>query len=99
MVKKILRPLAGLLACGIWACAQPGFAHEHPVASPMAQHWQARLAAAKGTALSVALDAQGRLWSVSMRQGQLWLARSLDGGRTFTEMAAVNAQMNRDRAA
>lgn len=92
MVKKILRPLAGLLACGIWACAQPGFAHEHPVASPMAQHWQARLAAAKGSALSVALDAQGRLWSVSMRQGQLWLARSLDGGRTFTEMAAVNAQ-------
>lgn len=92
MVKLHFRLPSLALACGLLLGALPAGAHEHPAATPMARHWQERLTAAKGSAVSVAADEQGRLWSVDMRQGQLWLSRSTDGGKTFAEIGKVNAQ-------
>lgn len=92
MVKLHFRLPSLLLASGLLLGALPAGAHEHPAATPMARHWQERLTAAKGSAVAVAADEQGRLWSVDMRQGQLWLSRSSDGGKTFTEIGKVNAQ-------
>lgn len=80
------------LACGLLLGGLPAVAHEHPAATPMARHWQERLAATKGSAVAVAADEQGRLWSVDMRRGQLWLARSSDGGKTFADIGPVNAR-------
>jgi hypothetical protein len=79
---------------GLFFFASMGLAHEgHGQAaapSPMAQHWQERLKAATGTSVSVAEDEHGVLWSVSMRNGHLWLARSEDGGKSFLEATKVN---------
>ena len=92
MVKLHFRLPSLLLASGLLLGALPAGAHEHPAATPMARHWQERLTAAKGSAVAVAADEQGRLWSVDMRQGQLWLSRSSDGGKSFAEIGKVNAQ-------
>lgn len=61
------------------------------VPSPMAKHWQERLTAAAGTSVSVAEDEHGALWSVHMRNGHLWLSRSEDSGKTFSEATKINA--------
>lgn len=92
MVRLHFRLPSLALACGLLLGALPAIAHEHPAATPMARNWQERLAAAKGSAVSVAADEQGRLWSVDMRQGHLWLSRSTDGGKTFADIGKVNAQ-------
>lgn len=92
MVKMRFPRTGFALVLALQVLSGSALAHEHPANTPMARHWQERLAAVKGTAVSVTADEQGRLWSVSMRQGHLWLARSDDQGKSFAELGKINQQ-------
>jgi hypothetical protein len=56
--------------------------------------WQASLARAP-LAVTVAFDRTGRLWRARVRDGQVWLDRSLDQGQRYSDAVAVNSQPER----
>ncbi len=58
------------------------------------QMWQASLARAP-LAVTVAFDRAGRLWRARVHDGQVWLDRSLDQGRHYSDAVAVNTQPER----
>lgn len=51
--------------------------------------WQASLARAP-LAVTVAFDRTGQLWRASVRDGRVWLDRSLDHGQRYSDAVAVN---------
>lgn len=55
------------------------YAHE-----PHTQHQANHLA------ISVTIDAQGQLWRASVKQGHVWVDKSTDLGKTFTQAVKVN---------
>lgn len=78
----LLQPVANVLAHG----------HEHApnTGDIMERQWQQRLKTAAGTAVGVAVDESGILWSARMRDGHIWVAHSDDNGKTFSEGTKVN---------
>jgi len=77
------------------AAVHPALAHDDHAASAardaMNRHWQERLAARAGAAVSVAADAGGRLWLARVDKGHVVVSRSGDGGKTFGGEVQVNA--------
>jgi len=56
--------------------------------------WQKSLQRAP-LAVTVAFDAQGRLWRATVRDGHVWLDASGDLGKTYSEARRVNAEPER----
>lgn len=68
-----------------WACAMV-------VLQSVAVHAVGAESSQPSLAVSVAADAAGRVYQTQLRQGQLWLLSSDDGGKHFSREVAVSPQ-------
>jgi hypothetical protein len=66
-------------------------AHE-PAAAMEHQHDAKPRAAGDALAVGAALDAGGRLWLARVENQRLWVSRSDDGGRRFSQPVAVSSE-------
>jgi hypothetical protein len=86
-----------LLVLAAAGLAPAGAAHEHRApdkARDPKAIWEKSLAR-PALAISVAFDARGRLWRARVENGQLWVSRSDDAGRSFAPPVAVNRTVER----
>jgi len=94
----LLATVLGAAGCAAPAKPAPASAdhalHTDKKTSDRNRMWQASLARAP-LAVTVAFDRTGQLWRARVRDGQVWLDRSLDQGRRYSDAVAVNSQPER----
>jgi hypothetical protein len=96
MVNGMMRTVATTVLSAMLMAAAPAIAHERhqndAARDRMTRHWQERLNAAVGSAVSVAADEKGVLWLARMENGHVWISRSDDGGKRFAHEVKVNPE-------
>lgn len=96
MASVLCGSLRALLAPVLFAVLLPAGAQEqqgsNAARDAMSRHWQERLTAASGSAVSLAADESGRLWLARMEKGHVWVSHSDDGGKSFAGDVKVNAE-------
>lgn len=90
--------LIGMLAMAslpLFAAAQQHASHATQADDAEARRqrvWEERLSIARPLSVGAALDAGGRLWLARVENRKLWVSRSSDGGRSFSDPVAVTPQ-------
>jgi hypothetical protein len=76
----------------VFACMLAAALAHEPVAAMEHQHDAKPQAAGPALAVGAALDAGGRLWLARVEDRRLWISRSDDGGRRFSQPVAVSSE-------